>query len=242
MKTSGDWRGRVLFLTSRFIFQNKCAQQEKTCSAMATFSTTPPRSITTFRRGFLRAHHIEAWLSFIVHGTSWNGAIVSRWVYFHSIPLIGNLQGPSSRTQSRLSTRGRGSPRRSGHVLIEPKCYWGKGKGVHDTAKESGIWGGAAAGLWLVACGCPEGLRGRCLEDRRTGRQPSPRYQPLQSSSRSSGKSYVTAPKTTHVLLQWLNGSNGLWVNECFTVTWQQKNSDMVQLLEKILNGLKFTF
>lgn len=85
--------------------------------------------------------------SFTVHGTSWNGAIVSCGVYSHSIQLRGNLRGWA---QSRLSPLGlqRGEEVEPRANWTRSKCYWSKesegvkyGKSVHDIAKEASIWG-----------------------------------------------------------------------------------------------------
>lgn len=59
LKTSGGLRGSICSWLREPIFKRSPALQEKTCFAMAKFSNTPPLSITTFWRGFLRAHHIE---------------------------------------------------------------------------------------------------------------------------------------------------------------------------------------
>lgn len=68
-----------------------CTAGKKTCFAITTFSTTPSSLNYYIPKRLPQSPSYWAEPSFIVHGTSWNGAIVGCWVYSHSIPLRGNL-------------------------------------------------------------------------------------------------------------------------------------------------------
>lgn len=75
--------------------------QEKTHSAITTFSTILPLSISTFRRGFLRARHTEPSRALLY--CAWHileGSHCGMWRYSHSIPVKGKLSGLSPTQQS----------------------------------------------------------------------------------------------------------------------------------------------
>lgn len=135
--------------------------------------------------------------SFIVHGTSWNGAIVGCGVYSHSIRLRGNLRGWA---QSRLSP---GGLQRGGEVgpranWTRSKRYWSKesegvkwGESVHDIAKEVGIWGSGSVRVSVFVCVVvqqdPAGPGAGHMSGVEEGRRPSLRHWPTWSRSRSLG-------------------------------------------------------
>lgn len=103
-----------------------CRKKNTARYEISTFSIATPSpslpspasllSITTFQRGFLRAHHIEKSRALLYMAHPGMEPLWSRWAYSHSIPLEGNLQG-LRKPDGVL--RDCGGVRRSGRVLIE---------------------------------------------------------------------------------------------------------------------------
>lgn len=84
LKTSEGLQSHIWSWPADLFFKRSMHCRKKTCFAITTFSTTPSSLNYYIPKRLPQSPSYWAEPSFIVHGTSWNGAIVGCWVYSHS--------------------------------------------------------------------------------------------------------------------------------------------------------------